>query len=173
MTDARIAAIEAALGFPLPGEYRRVAAAPPFRPIGLGSVYWFFDDPADVIEETRAPLADGGYDMAGWREGYLTIGENGAGDLYVMDTAAPGLPVHLLSHESHAIEPEFGSFAAFVEDWARAPEAFEAHVAGERARERADWNLRLRRTAIFVCCFIPASAVFAAIVVQVVLWLRT
>lgn len=172
MTEAQFAEIEAAVGFSLPDEYRRVAASPPFRPLRGDSVYWFFAEPDRVIGGTLAPLADGDYDMAGWQNTYLTIGESGAGDLYVMDTAAAGLPVHCLSHESHEIEPEYKTFAAFVEDWVQAPERSEANLAAEKAREQAEWNRRLRKTAIFIICFIPAAFVYAALVVWLVLWLR-
>lgn len=164
--------IEAAVGFSLPDEYRRVAAAPPFRPVRGDLVYWFFNDPNKVIEATIAPLADSDYDMSGWQYSYLTIGESGAGDLYVMDTAVADLPVHCLSHDSHRIEPEYKTFTAFVEDWVKAPERFEAKFTEEKARVRAEWNARLRRTAIFVFCAIPTSIVLAAIVTWVLLWLR-
>jgi len=172
MTEVQLEEIEAVVGFSLPDEYRRVAVASPFRPIRGDSVYWFFDEPNQVIEATIAPLSDGNYDGTGWQDSLLTIGESGAGDLYVMDTADADLPVHCLSHESHRIEPEYKTFAAFVEDWVRAPERFEAKIAEEKARERAEWNARLRRTAIFVFCAIPASIVFAALVSWVLISLR-
>ncbi|MFO0881072.1 MAG: SMI1/KNR4 family protein [Gemmataceae bacterium] len=172
MTEAQLAEIEAAVGFALPDEYQRVAIAPPFRPIGRDWVYWFYNDPARVIDGTLAPLADGDYDRAEWRAGYLTIGESGAGDLYVMDTAAAGLPIHCLSHESHRIETEYETFAAFVEEWMQAPEKHEASLAAEGAAERAEWHGRLRRTFVFVVCAIPASLLFAALVSWLVLWLR-
>lgn len=172
MTEFQFEMIEAAVGFFLLDKYRRVAAAPPFRPVRGDLVYWFFNDPNKVIEATIAPLADGDYDMTGWQYSYLTIGESGAGDLYVMDTAVADLPVHCLSHESHRIELEYKTFAAFVEDWVKDPEKFEAKFAEEKVRLRTEWNVRLRRAAIFVFCAIPASIVLAAIVTWVLLWLR-
>lgn len=69
MTETQLDNIEAALGIALPAEYRRVAASPPFRPIGNDWVYWFYDDPNRVIEGTLAPLADGDYDQSGWLTG--------------------------------------------------------------------------------------------------------
>jgi hypothetical protein len=90
LIEAQLDRIEAAVGFALPAEYRRVAASPPFRPIGHDWVYWFYDDPTWVIEGTLTPLADGGYDRSGWQAGYLTIGQSGAGDLYVMELLFTG-----------------------------------------------------------------------------------
>lgn len=133
MTEAQLNEVEARVGFALPPEYRRVAVEFPFRPIGRDSVYWFYDDPARVIEGTLAPLADGEYDRAGWRDGFLTIGESAAGDLYILDTRAAGLPVLCLSHETHAIEPEWPTFAAFVAEWLAAPAEAEARQAAEAA----------------------------------------
>lgn len=144
MTEAQLDAVAAAVGFALPAEYRRVAEACPFRPIGRDAVYWFYDDPAWVIGETLAPLADGGYDRAGWRDGYLTIGASPAGDPYVLDTAAPGRPVLLLCHETHRFEPAWPTFAAFVEHWLRAPAAVEEQRAEREAAEAAA-RRRLRR----------------------------
>jgi hypothetical protein len=89
-----------------------------------------------------------------------------------MDTTADGLPVHCLCHETHTIEPEWPSFAAFVEEWIQAPERIETTLAAERAGERAEWRRRIRRAFVFVLCAIPASLVFAALVSWVVLWLR-
>jgi len=168
MTEGELTEVEAAIGFTLPSEYWRVAAAFPFRPIGRDWVYWFYDDPDRVIDGTLAPLADDAYDKVGWRTGYLTIGESAAGDLYVMDSTAPRLPVYCLSHETHRIEPEYPTFAAFVEEWIRAPERGEATLAAERAERRS----RIRRALLFVVCAVPASLVFAALVSWLVLWLR-
>lgn len=164
MTDVQLDEIERRVGFALPAEYRRVAVAFPFRPIGYDCVYWFYNDPSRVIGETLTPLSDGDYDKCDWQAGYLTIGDDGGGNLYVMDTAAPGLPVHCLSHETHRFEPDYRTFAAFVDEWAKAPEAVEA--------ERAEWRGRIRRTFVFVVCAIPVSLVLAALVSWVVLWLR-
>ena len=172
VTEEQLDAIEAAVGFSLPSEYRRVAAAPPFRPIGRDWVYWFYDDPVRVIEGTLDPRADGGYDHSGWRAGYLAIGESAAGDPYLMDTAAAGLPVLCMSHESNAIEPEYASFAMFVEEWLRAPETIEALIDKQRAAERSEWRTRIRRAFVFTLCALPVSLVFAALVSWVVLWLR-
>lgn len=172
MTEAQLDEMEAGVGFKLPPEYRRVAVASPFRPIGRDSVYWFFDDPSRVIQETLAPLADAGYDMADWRPGLLTIGESGAGDLYVMDSAAEGLPVHCLSHESHRLEPEYATFSAFVEEWVQAPRRIETACAAERAAEQAEWNGRMRRTLRFCLLAIPVSLVFAALVSAIVRWFK-
>lgn len=143
MTEAQLDEIEAAVGFPLPAAYRRTAAAPPFQPIGRDWVYWFYDDPTRVIEGTLAPLADGDYDLAGWQPGYITIGQSGAGDLHVLNTTAAGLPVLCLSHETHAIEPEWPTFAEFVAEWMRTPGEIAQRMAAEaaeaRRRQRLGW----------------------------------
>ncbi|MCO6454378.1 MAG: SMI1/KNR4 family protein [Pirellulaceae bacterium] len=169
MTEAQLDEIEAAVGFALPAEYRRVAAAPPFRPIGRDWVYWFYDDPGMIIEGTLAPLPDGGYNRDGWRADYLCIGESAAGDSYVLDTVTPGLPVLCRSHETHRVEPEYPTFAAFVEEWVKAPEVVEAN----RAAERKEWRGRMRRAFIFVMCSVPVAIGFAGLVSWVVLWLRS
>jgi len=172
LTESQLAEIEEAVGFILPSEYRRVSLTFPFRPIGRDWVYWFYDDPDRVIDGTIAPMADGDYDLAGWRGSYLTIGESGAGDLYVMDTADAVLPVHCLSHESHQIEPEYATFAEFIDVWIQAPERIDASVAAARAAERVEWRRKIRQTVVFVLFAIPTSLVFAALVSWVVLCLR-
>lgn len=172
MTEAQLDEIESHVGFALPAEYRRVAVASPFRPIGSDCVYWFFDDPNQVIEETLAPLSDGDYDKRGWQMGYLTIGNDGGGDLYVMDTSAPGLPVHCLSHESHQIEPDYRTFAGFVEDWIKAPEVIEANLAAKKAAERAEWRGRIRRTFLFVVYSMLVLLALIVLANGITLWLR-
>lgn len=163
MNETQLDSIEKAVGFALPAEYRRVAASPPFRPIGHDWVYWFYDDPSRVIEGTLAPLADGGYDQSHWQAGYLTIGESGGGDLYVMDTTVADLPVLCLCHETHAIEPAWPSFSVFVEDWIR--------TSGEIAQQRfnpTDTELRRRMRLGWI---ILAVSLGVPIVAWWVLWL--
>jgi hypothetical protein len=150
MTEAQLDAIEAALGMKLPAEYRRVSREFPFRPIGRDSVYWFSDDPEEVIGETLAPLSDGGYDRTGWRDTYLAIGHSAAGDLYLVDTAAAELPVSHLSHETHAIEVEWPTFAAFVEEWLRAPEEVARRAAAQEEAEDALARARMRQGVLLV-----------------------
>ena len=133
MTDAQLDAIETALGVTLPPAYRRVSREFPFRPIGPDWVYWFYNDPNRVIHGTRFPLEDGGYAGPELLPRYVVIGESGSGDPYLLDTAADGLPVVLLSHETHAIESAWPTFEAFVEEWVRAP----AEIAARRAVEEA------------------------------------
>lgn len=127
MTDAQLDAIEAVLGVVLPPEYRRVSQEFPFHPVGRDCVYWFFDTPDAVVCETLAPLADGGYERVGPWDAYLVIGRSPAGDLFILDMAAVSLPVLLLSHETHAIEPAWPTFGAYVEEWRTVPEG----IAGE------------------------------------------
>lgn len=172
MTEAQLREIEEAVGFPLPSEYRRLSIEFPFRPIGRDWVYWFYNDPARVIDGTLAPLADCDYDRNGWRGSYLTIGESGAGDLFVMDTAVAGLPVYSLGHESHRIEMEYPTFGVFIEEWIQAPERIEAEIAAARAADQAEWRKRIRRTIVFVLFAMPASVVFAALVSWAVIWFR-
>jgi hypothetical protein len=109
--------IESALGFQLPNEYRLLATQYPFKPVGRDAVYWFFNDPQRVIEETRFPLCDSEYSGAGWKPSFLLIGHSPAGDVYVMDTAVSELPVLLLDHETHEIEPQWATLHLFVEEW--------------------------------------------------------
>lgn len=119
MTGEQLDAIESALGLKLPAEYRRASLAFPFRPIGRDWVHWFFDRPDWVIGESRTPLRDGDYDLAGWHGSFVVIGESAAGDLYFIDAARDDSPVFILLHETHALEEEWPSFAAFLEDWLR------------------------------------------------------
>src|SRR5689334_11409032 len=113
MTPEQLDAIEAELGFPLTAEYRRVAGERPFRPIRGGSIDWFFDQPDEVIRETRRPQDAGGYEGPRWPAGSLAIGFGACGDTYVLDTRAEGHPVHCLSHETLELEPDHPTFEAF------------------------------------------------------------
>jgi hypothetical protein len=146
MTDDQLDAIETTLGLTLPPAYRRVSRMFPFRPIGLDRVYWFFDDPNRVIHGTRFPLEDGGYAGPALPPRYVAIGQSGGGDLYLLDTAAEGLPVVCLSHETHAVEPAWPTFEAFVEEWVRAP----GEIAKERAVEQAAASARQRQLWLVV-----------------------
>jgi hypothetical protein len=170
VTEAQLDEIDAGVGFALPPEYRRVAASPPFRSIGRDCVYWFFDDPAWVIGETRAPLAVGGYEGDGWRAGCLTIGSSAAGDLYVMDTHAPGLPVLCLSHETHEFEPEWPTFEAFVQEWLRVPDEIERQAVEEAAAARAARRARNRRGLLITAAILVACAVI--LIIQGLLLIR-
>lgn len=133
MTDAQLHEIEAALGVVLPTEYRRVSRAFPFRPVGRDSVYWFFDTPERIVGATLAPLADGGYERVGPWGNYVVIGRSPAGDLYILDMDKKGLPVLLLSHETHEVEPAWSTFEAFVEEWRAVPD----QIAGEPGKNRS------------------------------------
>jgi hypothetical protein len=132
MTDDQLDAVEAALGVELPAEYRRVSREFPFRPLGRDAVYWFFNDPAAVIAATRTPLG-GEYPGAPLLPRYVAIGHSPAGDVYLLDLDAPGHSVVVLSHETHAVEPEWPTFAAFVTEWVRAPTDLEEERGAVRA----------------------------------------
>jgi hypothetical protein len=139
MTDAQLDAVEAALRARLPAEYRRVSREFPFRPLGRDAVYWFFDDPVAVIEATQAPLG-GEYGGADLPPRYVAIGHGPAGDVYLLDLDAPGTPVLVLSHETHAVEPGWPTFAAFVDEWVGAPAEYERHWAAEKVALAAWWR---------------------------------
>ena len=156
MTESQLSEIEARVGFPLPDDYRQVALAFPFRPIGRDCIYWFHNEPARVIEDTIAPLADGGYNLDGWRNGYIAIGQSPAGDLYLLDSHSERLPVHCLSHETHAIEPEWPSFEDFVDDWLRAPEEVKRTLAAESKTAHAEQSARMRRGLLVVAAILIA-----------------
>jgi hypothetical protein len=142
MTDQQLDAIEAALGLPLPAEYRSVSRAFPFRPLSpTDRVYWMYDDPNAVIGATQQPLRDGDYDKSNWRASQVVIGESASGDLYLMDTAAEHAPVFLLSHETHEIIPDCPSFQAFVANWLNIQEEFRQRSADHFGGWR--WCLRL------------------------------
>ncbi len=146
VTAMQLDEIEAGVGFSLPAEYRRVASEFPFRPIGRDCLYWFYNDPASVIGETLATVSEAGYERAGWQDGYLAIGNSAAGDTYVLDTRADGLPVHCLSHETNAVELlEWPSFQAFVAEWLAAPEECERRLAADSAAASAAQWARMRR----------------------------
>lgn len=146
MTPEQLDAIETDLGFPLPVEYRRVAVARPFWPIGSGDhIYRFFDDPDWVVGETLAPQSASGRDVPRLPFGSMAIGFSACGDTYVLDTRAEGQPVHCLSHETREIEPEYPSFAAFVTEWLEAPERVRAELEARDAAARAEYRTMMRR----------------------------
>jgi hypothetical protein len=117
VTDSQLDKIEAALGIRLPADYRRLSRAFPFKPIGRDWVYWFFNDPDRVIGSTLYPLQDGRYAGPDLLPRYVAIGQSAGGDPYLLDTASAESPVLCLSHETHAIEPAWATFAAFTEEW--------------------------------------------------------
>ncbi len=128
------------LGVSLPDAYREALRDLADDPAdGLSGL---FDDPDAVIDHTQAPMSEGNYDGTNWRPSYVAIGDSGAGDLYVLDTARIPAPVLVLSHEDHAITEESPSLTVFVaawrrwlgEDWAR--RRAEAEAATERSRHR-------------------------------------
>ena len=165
MTEGQLDEIEVGVGFPLPAAYRRVATASLFRPIGRDCVYWFHDDPAAVISDTLAPLADGDYDRRGWRDGWLAIGHSAAGDLYVLDTRSGGLPVYCLSHETHAVEPGWPALEAFVAEWVRAPAEAERRRAADAAAA-AELGRRQLRLALLII----AASIGLPLVGLLVIW---
>lgn len=135
MTTAELDQIEAALGLHLPAAYREVSRVFPFRPSRNDWVYWFYDEPDRVINETLSPLEDGEYDRADWKPGFVVIGQSACGDLYVLDTTQDGAPVFCLSHEDHSLVKEFPSFEAYIAYW-QAEEA-EADEAARRRDEES------------------------------------
>lgn len=135
MTDGDIRRIETALGVTLPASYGRTLRDFPSLGSGPGGL---FTDPDDVIGYTQAPLSEGHYDGANWRPSYVAIGDSGAGDLYVLDTAREPAPILWLSHEDHAITEEAPSLPAFLEECRRWLEEDGARrrAEGEAAAER-------------------------------------
>ena len=138
MTDEDLNTIESQLGIALPAEYRQFALNPSCSPGERYPVRWFFNDARRVITATLRPMEDAGYDRQGWQDSYLVIGEGASGDLLVLDTSSPDFPVHCLSHETHAIEPEWPTLHDFVTDWqtsnAGPDSEFVAAVDAERRR---------------------------------------
>ena len=135
MTDTQLDRIETELGLRLPADYRAVSQEFPFRTIGNERVYWFYDDPNSVIQNTRVPMSDGDYDMANWNPTYLIIGRGAAGDEHLIDTALAHSSVYLLSHEDHSIVEEWPSLSAFVEDWNKQAEQ-SAWAEADHTRKR-------------------------------------
>ena len=166
MSDAQLDTIETALGLTLPPAYRRVSRAFPFCPIGRDWVYWFYDDPAEVISATRFPLEDGGYAGPALPPRYVVIGTSGGGDLYLLDTAADGLPVVCLSHETHAVEAAWPTFEAFVEEWVRAPD----EIATARAAEEAAASARQRRLWLVAGVPLVIALLVALLVMGLAAW---
>lgn len=140
MTDDQLDAVEAALGARLPLAYRDVSRAFPFRPVGRDWVYWFYDDPLAVVRATRFPHEDGGYAGPPLPPRYVAVGESGAGDLYLLDLTGDGLPVVILSHETHEMEPGWATFEGFVAEWLAAPAECDRVRAAERAVRAAWWR---------------------------------
>lgn len=167
MTPAELDEIERAVGFSLPSAYRALAGRFPFRPVNPDWVYWFYDDPNRVIENTIAPLEDGGYDprspSSGWKPGFLTIGEGPAGDAYVMDTRAAGLPMHLLSHETLAFEfNEWPDLDAFVEHCLRTSDGLESNQRELAEQDRLRTIAAMRQSGQIAIASFLACLVFLA-----------
>lgn len=143
MTEEDLHYIEAELNVALPSDYRAVLRDFPFPTDGGSWVYWLYDNPDDIVNETRFPQEDGGYDKHNWKQTYVVIGQGAAGDTHLLDTALNPSPVYLLSHEDHSIVEEWPSLQAFVSafreeqvkiDAARI--ARERHAQEQRQRDR-------------------------------------
>ena len=171
MTDAQLDAIEADLGVTLPAAYRAVSRAFPFRPLGRDWVYWFADTPDAVVNNTRDPHFDGDYAGPALLPRYVAVGQSYCGDLYLLDLAAgPDWPVVNLSHETHAIGPEWPTFAGFVAEWVQAHADYEQAEAARLAaatfwsRHENDPVWVLGGVAVFCTLLV---AVMAAVAVAV------
>lgn len=114
MTDGDLARIEKTLSLRLPASYRDAQQSVTENPGGFDVTPWLFADPDDVNGNTQVPLSEGYFDKANWLPYYVAIGDSGAGDLYLLDTAQDPAPVLWLSHEDHAITPEAPSLPDFV-----------------------------------------------------------
>jgi hypothetical protein len=150
MTDDQLDAIEAALKVRLPADYRH-AVREHSTPAG-GRDDWRFDDPQSVINSTRYPLETGDYSGPDLLLRYVAVGASGGGDKWLLDLDFDGHPVPFLSHETHAVEPEWPSFAAFLADRRAAPGLKQARLAAEAA-ERAAWWRRYRTIAGVIAFF--------------------
>ena len=153
MTETQLDRIEAELGLKLPADYRAASREFPFRRMGNEEVYWFYDDPEQVINATRYPMNASDYDMTNWKPTYLTIGHGAAGDEHLIDTALTESPVYLISHEDLSIVEEWASLSAFVEDWEQEVKLWEQGEV-ERARQRQLETQRLRRLAVVMMLII-------------------
>lgn len=133
MTEAQLQTIERELGVRLPADFRAVT-----QEFGDYLVE-FFDEPEDVLEATRSPMAEGDYNKTNWKASYVVIGESGAGDLYLLDTEREATsPIYVLSHEDQSLTEEWASSRAFVADWqawqARSEREYQEKAVQERQR---------------------------------------
>ena len=165
MTDAQLDRIEAELRLTLPADYRATSKQFPFRRIGNEDVYWFYDNPDAVIQNTRYPMIDGNYDIANWKPTYVIIGRGAAGDEHLIDTALVDSPVYLLSHEDRSIVEEWPSMAAFVDYWEHEYELAERAEA-ERARQRKMEAQQTRRGAAILFVFLLICFALIALIIH-------
>ncbi len=166
MTEAQLDKVEDTLGLKLPADYRAVSREFPFRRIGNEEVYWFYDDPDEVIWGTRDPMSPAGnYDKANWKPTYLLIGHGAAGDEHLIDTALAHSPVYLLSHEDHSIVEEWASLSAFVEDWNKETEQAEWQEA-DNARRRRIEEQKTRKWGLVILILILLSCVLVALMIR-------
>jgi hypothetical protein len=150
MTEAQLQTIEQELGRRLPEDYRSI-----IREFG-GQIDGLFDDPDEVIQATRFPMDASDYDSENWKPSYIAIGDSGAGDLYLLDTAFESSPVYVLSHEDLSITAEWTSIAAFIateQAWREKKER-ESQKKAEQERERGR-NRRVFLLALFAMIGLP------------------
>ena len=144
MTDVQLDAVEADLGVRLPEAYRRACREAAPEPGGA----WLFDHPESVVNSTRCPLDEGDYGGPELLPRYVAVGDSGAGDLWLLDLETDGTPVPCLSHETHAVEPEWPSFAAFDADRRAAPALRAASLAAEAAERAVWWRWRWKVSGV-------------------------
>jgi hypothetical protein len=85
---------------------------------------------------TRPLLSDGEYDHAAPGDTFVVIGDSGAGDVYLLDTAFSS-PVYSPGHATHRIEPERPASAAYVEEWVRIAQSMTGSLGRRRMLCRA------------------------------------
>lgn len=121
MTEADILRVEAALGHPLPGEYRyflrkyseeirRIKQALPTR-----AVFWTTAD--DIIRGNQnvRRYADGmTVEGEPWPEWYLVIGTNGGGDYWFVDRSGAMWGIGIWWHEEAGVEEQYESFEDYL-----------------------------------------------------------
>ena len=164
MTADEIQRLEEKFGRRLPAAYREILAAPPFDPAIHRWIYWLYDDPEAILNETAAPL-DGLFEGADWRDTFLAIGRSAGGDLYLLDTAQEPAPIYCLSHEDHSIVQEFPAIDAYIAYWQE--ETRNAPQQNEQARRD---RIRTQREAKFAILLIALSILFIFVMLLIALF---
>ena len=126
MTEAEILRVEAALGYPLPGEYRYflLRYSEEVRRIKQAVPRWaaLWITAEDIIhgnQNARRYAVGMTVDDEPWPEDYMVVGTNGGGDYWFVDRSGAMWGIGIWRHEGGGVEEQYESFEDYLAELRR------------------------------------------------------